>query len=191
MRYKTFVSSVLVALSIPCFCDRLRADDPTDLTEPKSAAANKAKIHFRDALKKLDDEHEANVKKVREEYFRDLDDARKVALEKNDLDEAQRILGAKISAQEDEKTEQAPVRGFKILYARWGTKASWNDVTKPVRELVKGSKLAFVPEHAGFPDPIVGNMKSLVVVYTLNGRVGLVVAGGNDLVDVPPPVRRR
>jgi hypothetical protein len=182
---------VLASTMFILFRESPGADDLTDLREPKSLAAKKSKTTFFDALQKLDDEHATKLKKIREQYYRELDEARKSALEKNDLDEAQRILAAKASAQEEEKAEEIPVRGFKVLYARWGARGSWSDVTLPVRRLVKSSKLVIVPEHAGFPDPIVGTFKSLVVVYSVNGRVGLVTAAHDHLTEVPLPIRRR
>ncbi len=169
----------------------LLAADPPELADPKSDKAMRAKSSMIDNIKKLDEEYTAKVKKAREAYIAELEIARKEAIEKSDLDEAQRIVAAKTAIQEDEKNEATPGYGFKIHSARWGAKKNWVDVTTAVRKMIKNNKVALVPEKAGFQDPIFGTEKSLVIVYSLNSKVGVVIAAYDQIAEVPPSTRKR
>ena len=56
--------------------------------------------------------------------------------------------------------------------------------------------MGLMPANAANPfitvdqQTIFGTFKSFVVVYALNGRVGLVISAHDQLVVVPPPVGR-
>jgi hypothetical protein len=151
--------------------------------QPKSPAAVKASADFLTKFNALEEEYKAKLKKLREQYHKDLDDARKVAIDKNDLDEAQRILAAKTYDQENALV--AP--GLSILFAAYGSgnKDGWSNVTEAVRKKVKNNRVRLVASRAGFDDPNFGVKKSVVVVYTVNGKVWVIVRGQDEVVDVP------
>jgi hypothetical protein len=61
------------------------------------------------------------------------------------------------------------------------------DVTKQVRDLVRGNVLRFDSDHKLFqPDPAFGVRKSLVIVYSLNGNLGTSITREDQQVELPP-----
>ncbi len=152
---------------------------------PKSRAAREATDRYdRDGMKAEADARAVRAE-LREQYVKDLDEARKMALEKGDLDEAQRILRAK-------EDVARPESRFEIIEARFismgdpatGIDPVWTDVTKEVRRLVKNDRVVIslepqVGDHLKWPQPAQGpahDYKYLMVVYSIDGdiRQGLV-----------------
>lgn len=156
--------------------------DPVPFT---SEAAKKAAAKYSDQVAKLDDDYVFKLRKVVDQYVKELDDARKAALGKKDLDEAQRVVQAQADAQAAVASRAVQRRGFEVVAARWGALTQWIDVTTQVRAKVADGRLALVPDQMGFSDPIDGTRKSLVVMYYLNGRVDLAIAGDGQPLDLP------
>ncbi len=157
--------------------------DPNEFT---SEVAKKAAAKYADAVGKLDEEYSAKLKKVVDQYAKELDEARKLALAKPDLDEAQRVLKAKAEAQAAVWVKPAQRRNFDVISARWGAMTQWLDVTTPVRAKVQDGQLSLVPDQMDFPDPIDGVRKSLVVMYVKDGKMELAIAGDGQPLQLPP-----
>jgi carboxylesterase type B len=148
--------------------------------EPKSRAAREAADRYERDCMKAEAEARAARAELREQYVKELDEARKVALEKSDLDEAQRILNAKESVARPESR-------FKVIEARFisfGDPArqvppAWTDVTNEVRRLVKSDKLVVslepqVGDHLKWPQPdqrTEVEYKYLILTYSIDGDV--------------------
>jgi hypothetical protein len=62
-----------------------------DAKEPPPSETQRAKADFEKAKKALDDSYAKELKTIKKTYIAGLNAARKAALEKDDLDEAQRI----------------------------------------------------------------------------------------------------
>lgn len=153
--------------------------------EPKSRPAREATDRYeRECMKAAADASAARAA-LREQYVKDLDDARKVALEQSDLDEAQRILRVK------EEVAHAESR-FHVIEARFicmgdpakGIEPAWTDVTKEIRKLVKNDRVIIslepkVGDHLQWPVPaerFSTQYHYLLIVYSIDGdvRQGLV-----------------
>jgi hypothetical protein len=175
------ITILLSLVSLMVFTRSIAAAD--EEPEPKSAAAVKAKADFQTKFNELEEEYKAKLTKLREQYYKGLDDARKAAIDKNDLNEAQRILAAKTFDQENALV--AP--GLSILFAAYGSEArnGWINVTEAVRKKVKNNRVRFQASRAGFDDPNFGVKKSVVVVYTVNGKIWVIVRGQDEVVEVP------
>lgn len=156
-----------------------------DSESPKSRAAREATARYERELMKAEADARGARAELRETYGKDLDDARRAALEQGDLDEAQRILSVK------EETARPEPR-LKIVEARFismGDPAkqlapAWTDVTKEIRRLVKNDRvvISLAPQdgdHLKWPQPASGHAheyKYLLVVYSIDGdtRQGIV-----------------
>ncbi len=167
----------------------LRADDISEPQEPKSVSAKKAKDTFSDEVKKLDADYTKKLRELQKQYLDDLENARKLALEKSDLDEAQRILSAHGAVQETQKADPVRPGGFQILYAKHGGGSKWVDRTGDVRKKVKDGRLSLNASRMNWPDPAFGWAKALVVVYSAGGKVELAIEDHDQLLELP--VRRR
>lgn len=177
------LSVIVLARSTPAPPSQARSlQDPQDFT---SDSAKKAAAKYGELLDKLDEQYAADRKKLAEQFVKDLEGARKAALAKPDLDEAQRILQAQADAQ-DAAAKPVTRRGFDVVTARWGALTQWLDVTTPVRAKIKDGALSLVPEQMNFPDPIDGTRKSLVVLYARDGRFDLAIAGDGQPLELPP-----
>jgi len=73
----------------------------------QSAPANKAQENYQSEIKRLNTLYEQALGKARTKYLNDLESARKTALIRNDLDEAQRIIEAKRSLGTEKSTTEA------------------------------------------------------------------------------------
>src|SRR4051812_31837484 len=129
MRCKCLFALGLVSLTLHALCSAQVTESQPELPEPKSQAAQFAKSTFLAGHQRLHQDYAAKLNTLRKQYTDELEKARKAALENNNLNEAQTILAVKNAVQEDQKAEEIPVRGLKILAARWGTVGSWSDVT--------------------------------------------------------------
>jgi hypothetical protein len=159
--------------------------DPTNFT---SDAAKKAASKYADQIAKLEEEHAGKLRKVIEQYAKELDEARKLALANDDLDEAQRVLKAKNDALKPAE-RPLPRRGFDVVTARWGALTNWVDVTTPLRAKIRDGELSIVPEQMNFPDPIDGTRKSLVVMFVKDGKLDLAIVGDGQPLKLPPTSR--
>jgi hypothetical protein len=101
--------------------------------EPQSATARRARANYERELKALDAAYVKDLRKAQDQYRKELQKAREAAIEKGDLDEAQRILAA-----QKELSSDRPPSGFTVLAARWGKENTWADVTSQVQKQVRG-----------------------------------------------------
>jgi hypothetical protein len=98
------------------------------------------------------------------------------------LAEIKRATGEKVIG--DVKPGTFPAKGFGVLYANYGALEKWADVTKQMRLDVANDRLSRTT--AGLPDPIFGISKGLVIVYSVDGKIGLSTTGENQPVSLPP-----
>jgi hypothetical protein len=62
-------------------------------------------------------------------------------------------------------------KGFSVLAARYGVDYSWLDVSEAVRTAAAEGRKEFKPDS--LPDPAYGRHKTLVMLYSFDGNVGL------------------
>jgi tetratricopeptide (TPR) repeat protein len=98
------------------------------------------------------------------------------------LAEIKHATGEKVIG--DVKPGTFPAKGFGVLYANYGALEKWADVTKQMRLDVANDRLSRTT--AGLPDPIDGITKGLVIVYSVDGKIGLSTSGENQRVSLPP-----
>lgn len=156
-------------------------DDPA----PPSGT-NDARKRFDDAMHAERARHRDQLAAIRGAYSSHLADARRHALERGDVDSAQRLLMAQDSLESAESDAAALDAGFAVIAARWGAGAQWGDVTNHVRESIKEGSLRIVPQYAKFPDPKFGTNKSLLVVYAVDGDIDVAIVGHDQLLTLPP-----
>ena len=89
---------------------------------PKSAPALKAADDFQSEIVKLDEDFQKALEPLKADYAKALNEARKAALEKNDLDEAQRLAAAAKGLE----TMVAPVRATGLRHRLAGTTWEWD-----------------------------------------------------------------
>lgn len=157
---------------------------------PKSADAVRARLKYEGEVDKLQAEYAKKLDLLREQYMKDLDAVRKKALEKEDLDEAQRLLEEKRRA----KTEQlrpGTSRGLTLLCALIGLDDNWIDITDILRKDVKNSRLYMGPGAvpnpaiAALPDLAPGRHKSVIIAYTFDGKAYVSITRDEEIVDLP------
>lgn len=182
---------------LPAFCLAALLANAQDFTSIpfKSAAAQDAIKAFERDRHELQSVYAAELVKVRVRLLERLQEARKAALTANDLDEAQAIVaaikqtegtaGLKIEAPAD----PVPVQGvrFEMLQARWGAGDAWVDATREVRAYMGANRPPQTAEALlkAARDPKPGAMKSLVVVYAINGRVNVTIYPQAQRVTTP------
>jgi hypothetical protein len=93
------------------------------------------------------------------------------------LASAEKVVG-------DVKPGTLSAKGFGVLYANYGALNAWADVTKHAILNVANDRLSLTT--ASLPDPIVGINKGLVIVYSVDGKVGLSTTGQSQQVSLPP-----
>jgi hypothetical protein len=155
---------------------------------PPSEAALKAMDNYTSELRKLDDYHARRLDALRQHYIKELDIARKAALEKEDLDEAQRLL---VEKRQAESTVFRPgaIRGLEIVCAVYGIDSQWLDITPRVRSLASNRQFHYAPEDwRSLPDYAPGRHKSIIIIYTLHGKT-YVSNAENDQVPFDLPKR--
>ncbi len=145
--------------------------------EPKSRLAREAKDRYQRDGMKADADASAARAVLREQYVKDLDAARKAALENNDLDEAQRILQAK----QDVANAESRLKIIEARFISMGDPAKniapeWTDVTKEVQALVKNDRVVVslepkVGNHLSWPHSNDRFYRYLLVVYSIDGDV--------------------
>jgi uncharacterized protein YegL len=155
---------------------------------PQSADAIKAQMQYEGESEKLNAEYAKKLNGLREQYIKDLDVVRKKALEKEDLDEAQRLLEEKRRI-ETERPQPGMTKGFVILCAMIGLEDKWIDMTSLLRKEVKNSRLYMRPDMPNpalaMPDLAPGRHKSLMIAYTFDGKPYLSLTRDDEVVDLP------
>ena len=143
----------------------------TDGEAPTSAGALKAVSNYTAGVRRLDDDYARKLDALRQQYVKELDIARKTALEKDDLDEAQRLLAEKKRA-EAATLQPGASRGLVILCAVYGIDDLWQDITPRVRNLVRNNHFHYAPEDwRSLPDYAPGRHKSIIITYAVDGKL--------------------
>jgi hypothetical protein len=138
-----------------------------------SVAALHAVANYTSGLRKLDDDYAHRLAALRQQYVKEIDGARKAALEREDLDEAQRLLAEKKRVAAG-TLQPGGGRGLVILSAVYGVDDQWRDISDQVRSKVTFSKFHYAPEEwRTLPDVAPGRHKSIIICYTLDGKVGV------------------
>jgi hypothetical protein len=181
-----FLSSLGVSALLICAIVFSTAN-PHLLGSPQSSEAIKARLKYEGEFDKLNADYAKKLDGLRQQYIRDLDIVRKKALEKEDLDEAQRLLEEKKWIEA--KNQPGMAKGMGILCAVWGIDDKWVDVTHTLRGAVKNSQL-----HLNLSEPNAlsstldvapGRRKTLMVAYTFDGKVYLSLTRDDQPVDLP------
>lgn len=78
---------------------------------------------------------------------------------------------AGIGSPEPRPKDAVAPRGFSVIAVRYGRLDRWLDVTEEVREALDAGKKEFRAD--ALPDPFYGSHKSFVMVYAMDGKVGI------------------
>jgi tetratricopeptide (TPR) repeat protein len=98
-------------------------------------------------------------------------------LKETRLASAERVRG-------ETRPNTPPPQGFAVLYATYGARDAWVDVADKARPNIVGDRLKF--STTSLPDPIFGVAKSLVIAYSVNGKVGLAITPEIADYSLPP-----
>jgi hypothetical protein len=160
---------------------------PIETTEPPhTPALQAARATFQASLEKLNERYDTDAKAIRRKYLAELDRASKAVAKKNAANRKEIFAEADRANLGD--SEASDPRGFRVLRAEIGVGDQWNDVTVPVRSLVRENRLKFDPVEFDFkPDAAFGVGKTLILIYTIDGKPGIYTAPADRKVDVPPP----
>jgi len=156
-----------------------KADDPKPFKVKEAADAT---ARYEKEKKFLDDAYTKALKEVQKTYLTSLTAARKTAIEKNDLDEAQAIV-AVIKELEQPNEDKPEIGRFELISAKWGISEKWTDVTNICKARSKSGKLYINPNDylKLFGEPHANAHKNLIIVYAYRGKVLVEV-----LVDTQP-----
>jgi hypothetical protein len=165
---------------------RVRIEPLETAEPPHTPALQKARGTFQTALEKLNERYDDEAKAIRRKYLAELDKASKGLTKKN------AALRPKLVAEADRAnlgdSEAGDPRGFRIIRAEIGVGDQWNDVTVPARSLVRENRLKVdSPEYDFQPDSAYGVKKTLIIVYTVDGKPGVYSAPADRKVDIPEP----
>jgi hypothetical protein len=165
---------------------RVRIEPLETAEPPHTPALRTARGAFQAALEKLNERYDDDVRAVRRKYLGELDKASKALTKKN------AALRAGIVAEADRAnlgdSEASDPRGFHIIRAEIGVGDRWNDVTVAARGLIREDRLKVkAPDYDFQPDAAYGVPKTLIIVYTVDGKPGVYSAPADRTVDLPPP----
>lgn len=141
-------------------------------------------MKYQDGIVKLNADYTQRMNALREQYIKELDTVRKKALEKDDLDEAQRLLAQK-NLLKSGAIYPLPEQGFRIINAKVGLTNNWADVTEVFQKYVKDGQLHVTPSAMPLPDSFPNVYKTVIVVYSLNGRVYVATSGTDVPMNLP------
>jgi hypothetical protein len=170
---------LFLALLSPSLLSGAKQQRSTDT--PISAPAIAARSKYDGEISKLNEDYERKRDALRQQYIKELDAARKIALAKDDLDEAQRLL----SERRDVKLLSVPGKGLQIMYARIGAYDKWTDITPHIQAKVRDSRLYMTSPGPALPDPLPNTFKGIVIVYAYNNKVFLSTTGTEDTINLP------
>ena len=165
---------------------RVRIEPLETADPPHTPALQTARGTFQTALEKLNERYDDEAKAIRRRYLAELDKASKGLTKKN------AALRPKLVAEADRANlgdfDAGDPRGFRIIRAEIGVGDQWNDVTVPARSLVRENRLKVdSPEYDFQPDSAYGVKKTLIIVYTVDGKPGVYSAPADRKVDIPEP----
>jgi hypothetical protein len=165
---------------------KVRLTTAGSITPSPVSGVQKARGTFQTSLRALNQRYDAEMKILRKSYLAELDKTGKAAAEK-DTSEAARIM-----AESDEilrgEVATAARRGFRVLRAEYGIDERWTDVTDQLRPLIRGNVLRFeLGKDLVFKvDPAYGTVKRLIIVYALDGNMGVSITSDKQRVELPP-----
>lgn len=171
---------------LPIFT-RVRIDPIEPPEPPRTPALQAARRTFQASLEALNERYDNDAKASRRRYLAELDKASKaVAKKKNAANRPEIVAEADRANLGD--SEAGDPRGFRIIRAETGAGDLWNDVTVPVRSFVRQNRLKVDSADFDFkPDAAFGVGKTLIIVYTVDGKPGVYSAPADRNVDLPPP----
>ncbi len=168
---------------------RVRIEPLETAEPPHTPALQAARGTFQASLKKLNERYDNDIKMTRRKYLEELDRASK-AISKKDAARRQEIVAEADRANLGDSETSDP-RGFHIIRAEIGVGDQWNDITVPARNLVRENRLKVAsPEYDFQPDADFGVKKTLIIVYTIDGKPGIYTAPADRNVELPPPAVR-
>ncbi len=167
---------------------RVRIEPLETAEPPHTPVLQTARGTFQAALEKLNERYDDEAKAIRRKYLAELDKASKGLTKKN------AALRPKLVAEADRAnlgdSETSDPRGFRIIRAEIGVGEQWNDVTVPARNLVRENHLKVdSPEYDFQPDSAYGIKKTLIIVYTVDGKPALYSAPADRKVEIPEPAK--
>ena len=165
---------------------RIRIESLETAEPPHTPALRSARATFQSALEKLNERYDDEAKAIRRKYLGELDKASKGLTKKN------AALRPTLVAEADRAnlgdSEAGDPRGFRIIRAEIGVGDQWNDVTVPARSFIRENRLKVAsPEYDFQPDAAFGVKKTLIIVYTIDGKPGVYSAPADRKVDIPGP----
>jgi hypothetical protein len=165
---------------------RVRTEPLETAEPPHTPALQTARGTFQASLEKLNERYDNDVKTTRRKYLVELDRASKAIPKKNAAMRQEIVAEADRANLGDSQTSDP--RGFRIIRAEIGVGDQWNDVTVPAQDLVRENRLKVAsPEYDFRPDAAFGVKKTLIIVYTIDGKPGIYTAPADRNVELPPP----
>lgn len=161
--------------------------EPIEPAEPpRTPALQAARGAFQAALGKLNERYDDAARAVRRKYLEELDRANRAASKQNPASRRQEFAAEADRVNLGDSAGGDP-RGFRVLRAEIGADDRWNDVTVPIRGLIREDRLEFDPVKFDFkPDAAAGVGKTLIIVYAIDGKPGVYTAPADRKVDIPP-----
>jgi hypothetical protein len=162
--------------------------EPIETAEPPHTPALKsARADFQTALEKLSIRFDEDAKAIRRKYLDELGRASKApSTSKKKAPTPEEFLAEADRANLGDSETSDP-RGFHIIRAETGVGGQWNDVTPQVRAFVRGDRLKDNAADFDFKqDAAFGIGKTLIIVYTVDGKPGFYAAPSDRNVDLPP-----
>ncbi len=164
---------------------RLRIEPLETAEPPHTPALQTARTTFQAALAKMNDRYDEDDKTIRRKYLAELDRAGKAVSKKNAASRPE--LLAEADRANLGGSEASDPRGFRIIRAEIGVNDQWNDITVQARDFVREHRLKVnSPEYDFQPDAAFGVSKTLVIVYTVDGKPGIYAAPADRKVELPP-----
>jgi hypothetical protein len=171
--------------AVPIFV-KARLDPVGPIETPKTPALQKARGAFQTSLDAASRRHDAELKALRQKYFAELEKGHREAAAQKDTPESERII-AELDEIHRGDADAREYRGFRVIRADYGADERWADVTKQVRERLRGNVLRFDAGDLHIqPDPAYGVVKTLIITYSLNGNPGVSITRDGQRVELPP-----
>jgi hypothetical protein len=184
MKSKMYALRIFVTLIFLCnfyFVISL-AQPPSKVQDNNKPIDKDPTATYLDTLRKIESEQNEKIKIAQKKYAEELDIGINNAFANKNLLEANRLTDLKKNLVDDIKFGRIPSPDSRIMFAAWGAKSKWINVTSQILRLGEEKKFPFIPEKSGFADPAVGSFKSLIIVYGKDNRVRVEAWGHDELV---------
>ena len=132
---------------LPAFM-RVRVEPIEPAEPPQTPALRAARGTFQSSLEQLNKRYDGDAKALRRKYLGDIGKASRAVPKKNAA-EARALLAEADRANLGD-SEAGDPRGFRVLRAEIGEGERWNDVTVPVRGLVRENRAEVRPGRIRF-----------------------------------------